>query len=155
MAGCIVCGIDDSDGARKAARVADDLAQRLGARLVLVHGTPEAPSVIYGVPFDSDAFQREARDDAERLLEEVARTCGTEEVSRRAEPGTPAEALARILADEGADFLVVGTRGRGAMRSVLLGSVAQEVLAVAPCPVVVVPPQAVHAASIFTGEVKA
>lgn len=143
MPGCIVRGIDDSDGARKAARVADDLAKRLGARLVLVHGTPIAPSVMYGVPFDSDAFQREVLDDAERLLEEVADTCTTTEVSRRAEQGAPAAALERVVEAEGADLLVVGTRGRGAMRSVLLGSVAHEMLALSQCPVVVVPPHAV------------
>lgn len=140
MADCIVCGIDDSDGARGAARVADDLAQSLGARLVLVHCTPTAPSVMFGVPFDNDAFKRETLEEAERLLEDVGRGCGTEGVSRRAEPGPPAKALARVLEDEGADFLVIGTRGLGAMRSVLLGSVAQEALAVSPCPVVVLPP---------------
>ena len=145
MAECIVCGVDDSDGARNAARVADRLAQQLGARLVLVHGTPIAPSVMYGVPFDSEAFQREVLDDAQRLLEEVARTCKTTEISSRAEQGpeAPAKALERVVKEEGADYLVVGTRGRGAMRSVLLGSVAHEMLAVSPCPVVVVSPHAV------------
>lgn len=145
MAGCIVCGVDDSDGARKAARVADGLAVQLGARLVLVHGTPIAPSVMYGVLFDSKAFQREVLDDAQRLLEEVARTCKTTEVSWRAEqgPDAPAKALERVVKEEGAEFLVVGTRGRGAMRSVLLGSVAHEMLAVSPCPVVVVSPHVV------------
>jgi nucleotide-binding universal stress UspA family protein len=143
MSGCIVCGVDDSDGSRKAARVADDLAQRLDARLVLVHGAPVAPSVMYGVPFDSDAFQREALDDARRLLEDVARTCRTPAISRRAELGLPAAVLERVLEAEDADLLVVGTRGRGAMRSVLLGSVAHEMLAVASCPVVVVPPHLV------------
>lgn len=77
MSACIVCGIDDSDGARRAAHVADELAQRLGGRLVLVHGTPVAPSVLYGVPFDTEAFQREALADAERILKDVARTCAT------------------------------------------------------------------------------
>jgi nucleotide-binding universal stress UspA family protein len=143
MSGCIVCGIDDSDGARKAARVADELALRVGARLVLVHATPVAPSVLYGIPFDSEAFQRKALQDAERLLEDVARTCGTQELERRALQGTPAEVLVQAIEDEGAAFLVVGTRGRGAMRSVLLGSVAHEMLAVSPCPVVVVPPHTV------------
>jgi nucleotide-binding universal stress UspA family protein len=139
MSGCIVCGIDGSDGARKAARVADDLAQRLGARLVLVHGTPIAPSVLYGVVFDNEAFQRDALADAERMLEEAARSCATEAVARRAVQGPPAAALVQAIEEESADLLVVGTRGRGAMRSVLLGSVAHEMLAISPCPVVVVP----------------
>jgi len=143
MASCIVCGVDDSSGARKAARVADELARDLGARLVLLHGAPVAPSVMYGVPFDSDAFQREALEDARRLLEDVAGTCTVEQVSQRAELGSAIEVLVRVLEDEGADLLVVGTRGRGAMRSVLLGSVAHEMLAVAPCPVVVVSPHTV------------
>ena len=144
MAGCIVCGIDDSSGARKAARVADELARDLGARLVLVHGTPVAPSVMYGVPFDNDAFQRDAMEDARRLLEDVARACSAEEMSQRAEFGSPVEVLVRVIEDEHADLLVVGTRGRGAMRSVLLGSVAHEMLAVSPCPVVVVSPHTVR-----------
>ena len=98
---------------------------------------------MYGVPFDSDAFQREVMEDARRLLEDVARECGFDEGSRRAELGAPVEVLVRVLEDEGADFLVLGTRGRGAMRSVLLGSVAHEMLAVSPCPVVVVSPHTV------------
>ncbi len=144
MASCIVCGVDDSSGARNAARVADGLAQDLGARLVLVHGAPVAPSVMYGVPFDNDAFQRQAMEEGRRLLDDVAAGCTVEEVSSRAELGSPIEVLTRVLDEEHADFLVVGTRGRGAMRSVLLGSVAHEMLAVAPCPVVVVAPHAVR-----------
>jgi nucleotide-binding universal stress UspA family protein len=143
VATCIVCGVDGSDGARKAARVADNLAQDLGVRLVLVHAAPVAPSVMYGVPFDSDAFQREVLEDGRRLLEDVASTCRAAEVSQRAELGSPIEVLMRTLKEEGADLLVVGTRGRGAMRSVLLGSVAHEMLAVSPCPVVVVSPHVV------------
>jgi nucleotide-binding universal stress UspA family protein len=143
MATCIVCGVDDSTGARKAARVADDLAQDLGVRLVLVHAAPVAPSVMYGVPFDNDAFQREVLQDATRLLEDVANRCNAREVAQRAELGSPIEVLVRVLNEENADLLVVGTPGRGAMRSVLLGSVAHEMLAVSPCPVVVVSPHAV------------
>jgi nucleotide-binding universal stress UspA family protein len=143
MAGCVVCGVDDSSGARKAARVADGLARDLGARLVLVHAGPVAPAVLYGVPFDNDAFQREVMDDAKRLLDDVARGCTVAHVSHRVELGSPADVLARVLEDEHADLLVVGTRGRGAMRSVLLGSVSHEMLAISPCPVVVVPPHTV------------
>ena len=59
---------------------------------------------MYGVPFDSDAFQREAQDDAQRLLEEVAGSCKTTVVSRRTEQGAPAEALERVVEAEGADL---------------------------------------------------
>jgi nucleotide-binding universal stress UspA family protein len=143
MVGCIVCGIDDSTGARQAARVADGLTHDLDARLVLVHGTPVAPGALYGVPFDNDAFQHEAMEHARRLLEAVARTCRAEQVSQRAEFGSPVEVLVRVIEDERADLLVVGTRGRGATRSWLLGSVAHEMVAVSPCPVVVVSPHVV------------
>ena len=138
MVSCIVCGVDDSSGARKAAHVADELARDLGARPVLVHGAPVAPPVMYGVPFDNDAFQREVLEDARPLLEDVASTCTAADVSQRAELGSPVEVLVRALEDERAELVVVGTRGRGAMRSVLLGSVAHEMLAVSSCPVVVV-----------------
>ena len=130
--------------------MADELARNLGARLVLVHAGPVAPpiiygvqSIIYGVPFDNDALQREVMQDATRLLEDLASTCASEQISQRAELGSPIEVLVRALEEEGADLLGVGTRGRGAMRSVLLGSVAHEMLAVSPCPVVVVPPRTV------------
>jgi Universal stress protein family len=105
MAGCVVCGIDDSSGARKAARVANGLARSLGAPLVLVHAAPVAPSVLYGVPFDNDAFQREVLDDARRLLEDVARSYkAAAHASQRAELRSPTEVLARVLEDEHADL---------------------------------------------------
>jgi nucleotide-binding universal stress UspA family protein len=113
MTFCIVCGVDDSSGARKAARVADELADGLGARLVLVHGAPVAPSVMYGVPFDSDAFQREVMQEGRQQLEDVANTCGAAQVSQRAEFGSPIEVLVRALKEERADPLVVGNPGPG------------------------------------------
>lgn len=140
MPGCVVCGVDDSDGARNAVSVADRLAQWLSTDLILVHGTPVAPAVLYGVPFDNDAFQQEARAEAEKILVGAAALCSSSGVSWSVEWGPAATALAGVAEAEHAAWLVVGTRGRGAIRSVLLGSVAHEILAISPCPVVVVPP---------------
>ena len=119
MVRCIVCGIDDS-------------------ALVLVHVAPPARSMMYGTPIDPEPFQRQTLEAARQLLDDVERRCNAGNVTRRAELGAPTEVLMRVLAEEHGDLLVVGTRGAGALRSALVGSVAHQVLALSPCPVVVV-----------------
>ncbi|WP_328908378.1 universal stress protein [Streptomyces sp. NBC_00234] len=52
--------------------------------------------------------------------------------------GNPAQAL--VDAAEGADMLVVGSRGRGGFRRALLGSVSQQAALHAPCPTVIIRP---------------
>jgi nucleotide-binding universal stress UspA family protein len=52
----------------------------------------------------------------------------------------PGEDIADVARDIGADVIVVGTRGHSAIRGLLLGSVAQRLLHIAPCPVLAVPP---------------
>ena len=53
--------------------------------------------------------------------------------------GPPAQAIMQTADREGAELLVVGSRGRGALRSAALGSVSRELASRAPCPVVIVP----------------
>lgn len=53
--------------------------------------------------------------------------------------GAPRVELLRVAAEESADLIVVGNRGRGNLREILLGSVAHHVTHHASCPVVVVP----------------
>jgi nucleotide-binding universal stress UspA family protein len=54
------------------------------------------------------------------------------------EYGTPQHLLAEYAAEQGVDLVVVGTRGRGALSAMLLGSVAGEILAAVPCDILVV-----------------
>ena len=58
----------------------------------------------------------------------------------RAEP--PADAIAQLATDVEADLVVVGTHGRRGARRLLLGSVAEKVVRLSPCAVLVVPPPA-------------
>ena len=51
----------------------------------------------------------------------------------------PAHEIADLAREAGADLIVVGTRGHGAISGLMLGSVTQRLLHVAPCPVLVVP----------------
>ena len=53
--------------------------------------------------------------------------------------GGPAHDIANIARDNGADLIVVGTRGMGVIAGLLLGSVTQRLLQIAPCPVLSVP----------------
>jgi nucleotide-binding universal stress UspA family protein len=120
----IVCGIEHSTGGREAVIVAEALSERLAAPLVAVHVA--APPGALG--------------DAEQLLAEIVGS--RRAAAQRAELGPAAERLAAVAADEGAEMIVVGSRGRGPLAAALLGSTSRELIALAPCPVLVVPPGA-------------
>jgi nucleotide-binding universal stress UspA family protein len=90
----------------------------------------------------ADAFVAgpvERRRAAAALLESSAAAAGVDDVDYRVVDGFAAERLAEVADEERAAFVVVGSRGRGAFKSALLGSVSAGVIAVAPCPVLVVP----------------
>jgi nucleotide-binding universal stress UspA family protein len=144
--GKIICGVDESDEARDAVRVAKSLARELGRRLVLVHAVRAAdglavalPPYSYPHPTDDEATRRAA----EQVLAGLVQDSGLAgSVGRRIETGDPATVLLRIAEDELVDLIVVGTRRRGLVASAILGSVSTAVVSRAPCPVVVVPPAA-------------
>jgi nucleotide-binding universal stress UspA family protein len=148
MAGTIVCGIDDSRGGREALIAGAALSQRLGSRLLTVNVTSVDRVFPYG---DAALLERErhsALERATRLLERVVGDGrGAPAVDLHVELGRPAARLAAVATEEGAELVVVGSRGRNRLSSTLLGSVSRELVAHAPCPVLVVPPgsRGIHA----------
>jgi len=130
----IVCGIDDSPGAVEALRVARTLSTDLNVRLVLVHIASG-----WAAGADDSLTTNQARQGGNKLLEHAAREHNLE-TERRVEVGEPAEALARIAAEEAATLIVVGSRRQGWRRPSLRSGLAGELVATARCPVVVVPP---------------
>ena len=145
----VVVGIDGSDGSRAALAAAIDEAVRLGAEVEAVatytpadHWTdlasiavPSHESVVEGLQERTRALVDEVL--AER---EAAEGAAAGPVVRAEVFSGPA---ADVLVDRAAtaDLLVVGSRGRGAFRGLLLGSVALHCAMHAPCPVLVVHPQ--------------
>jgi nucleotide-binding universal stress UspA family protein len=148
--GPILCCVDDSDGARDALRVARLLATRLERELVLVHVEPstEAPGVSAALAGQQRLQEAELRD-ADALLARLTQEAGLDSrVRTRTAIGDAAGQIVEISADEGASFVVLGSRGRGGLASALLGSVSSKVAAKAPCVCVIVPPGAAEQASI-------
>jgi nucleotide-binding universal stress UspA family protein len=147
----VVVGVDGSSGSRKALAFALEEARLRGATLHVVHAwrTPLAltlpePSIAGYSPLsveDVDRLATELHEKAVGLIEgEVEEVAGDDpglDVRQDVFESDAAEAL--IEAARGADLLVVGSRGHGGFKGLLLGSVGQKAASHAPCPVVVVP----------------
>ena len=135
LKGRIVVGMDGSAAAEAALDWATDEADLRRAEVVVVHA--------WTYPYSGEVGSFQARDltrvDAALMLEEAV-------AASRARGGSPVESElvendpAPALVDQAvhADLVVVGSRGRGAFRSMLFGSVAHAVAARSSCPTVVV-----------------
>ncbi|MFD6095809.1 universal stress protein [Nocardiopsis flavescens] len=145
-AGRIVVGVDGSDAAVPALRFALGRARESGAAVVAVHSwevsTPFAPEALAAsgwTPPDELMEKRSAE-----LVADVFAQVGDEaegiEVSVVRSRLSPEAAL--LAEAEKADLVVVGSRGRGGIRGLFLGSVSQAVLHGSAVPVVVIPHRA-------------
>jgi len=146
---CVVCGVDRSDEARGALRVAAELAMAVGVELVLVHAfQPDSASAAIPAPgaappIDYEALEARRREAGESLLEAaVGDVTGALPVRTLVARGDAASALDRAARDDRAVLIVVGTCGRGRLVSALLGSTSTRLAAFAATPVTVVSPGA-------------
>lgn len=121
----VICGVDGSKPSFEAARLAADLAERLGDRPLLLH-----------------AFDARKRGAARGLAEGEAVAPDGPKLRRLIESGPPAHALEAVANREGARLIVVGARSHGPLRSALAASVSAQLVAAAGCPVVVLPERA-------------
>lgn len=132
MSNVIVCGTDRSAGASRAAAVASRLAEGLRRELALVHIDGDPPGMA------SIARARQFRE-----LRRIAQSHAFPRHAKvRVAGGEPADELVRVASELNAELLVVGSRGRRELGSAFLGSVASDLMRHAPCPLVVVPPDA-------------
>jgi nucleotide-binding universal stress UspA family protein len=148
VSGSIICGVDGSPESRLALRVAAQLSGQLGLRLVVAHVAPAtlyAPSI--GIRPLLTAPTAEELAASERLLEKISVDERLPDAESRVLYGVPADRLADLADEENAELIVVGSRGRGAFKAAVLGSVSNDLIGVAGCPVLVVPPRTAGAAT--------
>jgi nucleotide-binding universal stress UspA family protein len=138
----IVVGADGSPGAQRALDWAIDEARRRSSTLVLVHAWQQpiyAGDPMAAAALASSDVQHDAEVAAGRVLDAAVAGLPDDVPHERVlVQGGAAEVLCEA-ARNGAELLVVGTRGHGSVASLLLGSVSQAAAHHSPCPVVIVP----------------
>ena len=136
----ILVAIDGSPDADQALTQAIDLAESEHTRLTLFSAVVTPPAVAYaGVSGGVTAnLIRDAEAETERILRSAAeRVPGGVSVSTVLSSQPVRQALMRQITTGHHDLVVMGSRGRGALRSVLLGSVSHYVLHHSPIPVLI------------------
>jgi nucleotide-binding universal stress UspA family protein len=133
----IVVGVDGSAPATNALEYAIEEAQLRKAALHVVYAYTVMASRVTGTTGKDyyDQVEAEAKEFLQGIVT-AAPPVGDLKVEWLAAPGNPAEVL--IGASEGATLLVVGSRGVGGFRGLLMGSVSTQCVHHSHCPVLVV-----------------
>lgn len=148
----IMVAVDGSDSAKKAAEVALDIAGKYRAELHVLYAiNPPIPSIAYSFPSMTPPTPSQAEIDAyyatakKAAMAIVGQTVS--EAQKRglnAKPEIPEAAVSVVetiinhVATDKVDLIVIGSRGLGGFKRLLLGSVSSGVVTHAPCPVLVV-----------------
>ena len=127
---------DFSDCSDSAFRLACALARDYGARLVVLH-VAELPAVVAGdgmlmMPYPIDP--EPLREQLQQLKPDDPKV----PVEHRLVEGYPADQILRVAAESNCDLILMGTHGRTALNRLLMGSVAEQVVRKATCPVLTV-----------------
>jgi len=136
----IVVATDFSDASRRALCDALALADENRAQLSVVHVLPRDHRL--GAFENPSKLDRE-RMDAERRIQSLVAGLHTEQKIDAVvlKHGLVAQAVASMIASNAVDLLIIGTRGRSGLRKLALGSVAEELLRLSPCPVMTIGPR--------------
>jgi universal stress protein A len=137
----ILVAIDFSEAAAEAARVAIELASRLGSTVHVLHVVDDRPVAVgpgmtVDLPLAREPMIQAARERLEKLLAGMPPSTVPRQVAVR--PGIPFEEILATAKELRADLLVVGTHGRTGIARAILGSQAESILRRATLPVLVV-----------------
>jgi nucleotide-binding universal stress UspA family protein len=134
----IVIATDGSESAKQAVDVGLELAKEQGADVVLIHVTP--PDEVRAARGGHVIHPHEVEIDGDTALKEAAAMADEAGVTYELErvSGETAPLITAIADAKDADLIVVGSRGRGALASTLLGSVSHGVMTHAKRPVLIV-----------------
>ena len=134
----ILLGVDGSEHALHAAKVAGELARQLGSDMWVVACFDPVPAYL-GEPNLQHAVNLRLQQAEEVLapaLEEIGKIPGL--LRKEILEGPPAEAILNVAQARDNDLIIMGTRGRGQLAGLLLGSQSHKVITHASCPVMLI-----------------
>jgi len=139
----VVTGVDGSESSQRAAEHAAAIARHWKAKLhlVTVVRTPEGWWGIGGAPPSPEALSAALIEGQQKILGEIEQHLDLEGVDYETmeELGDPVSRLIGVCESTDADMLIIGRRGAGLAERIILGSVADRLCHLAPCPVLVIP----------------
>lgn len=139
----VVTGVDGSESSQRAAEHAAAIARHWDAKLhlVTVVRTPEGWWGIGGAPPSPEALSAALIEGQQKILSEIEEHLDLDGVDYETveELGDPVSRLIGVCEGTDADMLVIGRRGAGLAERIILGSVADRLCHLAPCPVLVIP----------------
>jgi len=135
----ILIAVDGSPGALSAARIGGEMAQGRDAQILLVHAAP-LPPLVPGQPLSEESLanMEGIADAAFSAAEEVLSDLNVD-AERVVLAGAAADVILSVAEDRGADVIVVGHRGFGAMKRFVLGSVSSKLAHHARCALLLAP----------------
>jgi nucleotide-binding universal stress UspA family protein len=138
----IICATDFSEPGQAAETKALELAGALRAELVYVHVASQPmlySESVFAMEEAKRVYEAQARWAEETLQTRVSAAQAAGVTARRVlREGAAYEQIVGAARDEKADMIVIGTHGRSGVNRLLLGSVAERVVRLAPCPVLTV-----------------
>ena len=134
----ILIAFDGSECSKNALTYAKNMAEQYNAALWLVHVFPHTSDLLGYTDYEKLFSRRKGAGQA--VLDSIRDDLGETsfEVHEELLEGPEAEAILKFAADIQSDLIVMGTRGLGAVKGLLLGSVSRKVIHYAACPVMVV-----------------
>ncbi len=116
------------------------LARQLGAALLLIHVLPPQSATASGpLLAPPPASVGTSREPLLTTWTEEAKQLGAADVTSVEQSGDAAEKIVQVVNDLGCDAIVMGAHGRTGLKHLLVGSVAERVLRLARCPVLLIP----------------
>ncbi len=140
----ILVAVDGSNESLYAARAIEHLSHANQVTVLHALNVPRVAYPLGGEPTImedlSRTIEQSMREDGERLLERVSSLLLTDTgpLTKRIEKGSPAEVILSVAEKDKADLIVLGSRGLGPVKELLLGSVSHRVVTHALCPTLVV-----------------